>query len=87
MNYRWNITIMLLLLERFYLKDFCFKSAKKNCFLYWFIILFFVASVFLSHSYTQILSFKFSEFNPSPNKNQGRKAKKNVESLDQAFPD
>ena len=43
-----------------------------------------MASVLLSHSYTHILPFKFSEFNPSCNKNQGRKEKK---MFDLAFPD
>lgn len=62
---------MLLLLEFFLsLGALCQKGYKK--------LLPLLLIVFLCHSYSQILPFKFSEFNPSPNKNQGRKEKKNV---------
>ena len=52
------------------LRALCKKGYKK--------LLPLLLSVFLSHSYSQILPFKCSEFNSSPNKNQGRKEKKNV---------
>ena len=50
------------------------------------LLSFSLVSVFLSQSYSQILPFIFSEFNPSSDKNQGRNEVIKFKSLDVGFP-